>query len=104
AMNALPPTALSDLTIMGVLQRLGLVYVLVALVVLYLPHRRQVLLAVGVLAAYWVVLSLGPMRADWSVPGLIDRVLLGATHVYKNGFYDPEGLTSTPAAVVSALA
>src|SRR3954470_19639096 len=45
AMNAMPPTVLHEVRIMGVLQRIGLAYLLASLVVLYLPERRQRIVA-----------------------------------------------------------
>ena len=44
------------------------------------------------LLGYWLLVSFGPMTPAHSIPGTIDRFLLGPKHVYKNGFYDPEGL------------
>src|SRR4051812_22804545 len=41
AMNAIPPVVLADVRIMGVLQRIGLAYLLPSLVVMLLPERRQ---------------------------------------------------------------
>src|SRR3954452_25151754 len=53
-MNALPPTVLHEVRIMGVLQRTGLAYLLASLVVLYLPERRQQLVAAAALLGYWL--------------------------------------------------
>jgi predicted acyltransferase len=103
-MNALPPTVVGEVRIMGVLQRIGLAYLLASMLVLYVPRRRQWLIAGGVLLGYWLLVSQWPIRPDLSLPGLVDRFLLGTKHVYKNGAYDPEGLFSTPMAMISALA
>ena len=104
AMNAIPPVVLADLRIMGVLQRIGLAYLLASLVVMFLPERRQWQVGALVLLGYAAVVGLWPIRDDFSLPGVIDRSLLGQAHVYKNGGYDPEGLLSTLTATVSVLA
>ena len=103
-MNSLPPTIVGEVRIMGVLQRIGLAYLLASLVVLYVPRRRQWLVAAGVLLGYWMLVGHWPIRPDLSLPGMVDRFLLGTRHVYKNGAYDPEGIFSTPMAMLSALA
>src|SRR4051812_39231970 len=104
AMNALPPTVLGEVRIMGVLQRIGLCFLLAYLVVRYLPPKRQWQVGGAVLLGYWLLVSHWPITPELSLPGLVDRFLLGATHVYKNGGYDPEGLASTVTATVSVLA
>jgi len=113
ALNFFPNTPLDDLRVMGVLQRIGLAYLLAALLVLHTPVAKQVRVAGVALLAYWAMLRLpipgaghllAHMTPDLNVPGQVDRVVLGARHVYKNGGYDPEGLLSTIPAVVSVLA
>ena len=73
-------------------------------VVRWLPLRRQIMVAAAALVGYWALVARWPMTPDLSLPGIVDRFLLGPTHVYKNGGYDPEGLFSTVTATVSALA
>ena len=102
-MNALPPTVIGEVRIMGVLQRIGLAYLLASLAVVYLSPRSQRIAAAVVLLGYWALVAFGPMTPLHSIPGTIDRFLLGPDHVYKNGFYDPEGLSSTLNAAVSVL-
>ena len=108
-----------QLRIMGVLQRLGVVYLITALLVLYLSKRWLVITAAILLAVNWIGMALIPYPvADgvW-VSGLlqhgnnfaafIDSVVLGADHVYFNTeplAYDPEGLWSTLTSVASCLA
>lgn len=103
ALNALPPTSLAHLPILGVLQRIALAWVLAALVVRHLSARRQVQVAIWVLLLYWAALSLLPMRPDLSLPGLVDRAVMGTAHMYRPG-YDPQGLLATVPAIVSVLA
>jgi predicted acyltransferase len=104
ALNALPPTVLAEIRTMGVLQRIGLCFFLAYLVVRYVPVRRQWLVGAAALIGYWLVVAQWPMTPAHSLPGIVDRFLLGARHVYKNGGNDPEGLASTVTATMSVLA
>ena len=96
---------------MGVLQRIGLATLLGGLVVLHLRPRAQLALGGGVLLGYWVLLSFVPVPGagspaldpDASWPGAVDRLVLGAAHMYTPS-YDPEGLLSTLPATVTLLA
>src|SRR3954452_24714227 len=63
AMNALPPTVIGEVRIMGVLQRIGLAYLLASLVVLYVPRRRQWLVGGRGLLGYWVAGRPAALRA-----------------------------------------
>lgn len=110
-LNAFPTFELGELRVMGVLQRIGLAYLVAALLVLHTPVRKQVRVAAVALLAYWAMLLLPVpghgafvMAPDANVAGTVDRDVLGPSHVYKNGGYDPEGLLSTIPAVVTVLA
>src|SRR3954471_13384620 len=102
-LNALPPTVLGEVRIMGVLQRIGLCFLLAYLVVRFLPLRRQLLVAAVGLLGYWILVAHWPITPDLSLPGMVDRFLLGGRHVYKNGGYAHEDLATTIPATVSVL-
>ena len=110
-LNAFPHFDPAEVHIMGVLQRIALVYLATALVVLYAPHKAQLAIGGALLVGYFALMTLVPvpghgagvLTPDGNLAGYIDRALLGARHVYGNGPYDPEGLLSTLPAVVSAL-
>ncbi|GAB3592902.1 acyltransferase family protein [Angustibacter peucedani] len=105
-LNALPWPGFGDLRVMGVLQRIGLTALLAALVLLHLRTRYAVALATGVLVAYTVALTAGGPAAhapSSSWPKAVDTALLGLDHLYSPTRGDPEGLASTPAAVVTVL-
>ncbi len=101
----------STIRIMGVLQRIGLAYVIAALAVLKLPQRGLWIFAGVVLMAYWVAMQLipvpgygaGNLTAEGNLGGYIDSILLGKKHLYKGGPFDPEGLFSTLPSVVTVL-
>ncbi|TWI69826.1 putative acyltransferase [Pseudoduganella lurida] len=93
--------------IMGVLQRIGLCYVLAAVIVRFGGVRGAVVAAVAVLLAYWWLLW---QFGDYSLPGnaarAVDLAVLGAPHMYGgDGMpFDPEGILSTLPAIANVLA
>jgi predicted acyltransferase len=101
----------STIRIMGVLQRIGLAYVIAAFAVLKLPQRSLWIFAGVVLIAYGVAMQLipvpgygaGNLTAEGNLGGYIDSILLGKKHLHKGGPFDPEGLFSTLPSVVTVL-
>lgn len=101
----------STMRIMGVLQRIGLAYVITAFAVLKLSQRNLWILATVVLIGYWVAMQLIPVPGygagnftpEGNLGGYIDSILLGKKHLYKGGPFDPEGLFSTLPSVVTVL-
>ena len=98
------------LRFLGVLQRIGIVFLLTA--ILYLNCNWKTLLAVGcvILIGYWLFLGYVPLpdgtlptfdRANNNWAMYIDSNLLG-THMWKVD-YDPEGLVSTWPAVATCI-
>src|SRR5947209_687981 len=110
-LNAFPHFHASDVHIMGVLQRIALVYLLASLLVLHVPRRGQLVVGAVILGGYWAAMMLVPVPGHGAgvltpagnLAGWVDRTVLGVKHVYGNGPYDPEGLLSTVPAIVSAL-
>ena len=110
-LNAFPHFDPAEVHIMGVLQRIALVYLGTALLVLYVPRKAQLATGAALLVGYFGLMTLVPvpghgagvLTPDGNLAGFIDRALLGAKHVYGNGPYDPEGLLSTLPALVTAL-
>lgn len=104
---------LASLRLMGVLQRIGLVYLAVALLRRSLSTRALVVVGVGILIGYTVLLAMTtptllPPEATW--PARLDRYLLdwerwgGGWHLWDRALpYDPEGLLSTLPAIATAL-
>jgi len=108
AMAALPH--LSALRVPGVLQRLGLTYVLAAFVVRSCGSTAQAVVALALVAGHWAVLTLVPFAGQLAAPltrahnlaGSIDVRVFGS-HTLVPGF-DPEGLLGTAPTVATALA
>lgn len=101
----------AHLRIMGVLQRIALVYVLVFAATRLLNVRAQVALAAMILLGYAAVLhwahtpgvAAGVLTPEGNFAGWIDRMVLTQAHLYRQGPMDPEGLLSTLPAMVTAL-
>jgi len=101
----------------GVLPRIGLAFLLTVLLLQLCRERRVWLLAsAGLLLGYGLALqfwpyplrdSNDPLQEANNLVGFIDSQLFGAVHLYKKTLqpygFDPEGLLSTIAAVVTTL-
>src|SRR6059036_2126800 len=89
----------------GVLQRIGVVYLLASAIYLLLPRRGVVAAAIVLLLGYWALMTLVPvpgygagrLDVDGNLAAYVDRAVLGA-HTWKPG-WDPEGPLSTIPAV-----
>jgi predicted acyltransferase len=97
-----PPIDLGTFRIMGVLQRIALVYLAVAWLTENTTRRTQIAVAVAALAGYWAALALVPVPAPDTLPGLIDKTILGRHTLTTWG--DPEGFLSTIPSIATALA
>ncbi len=110
-LQAFPFTSpLSELRIMGVLQRIALAYGLATLAVFYLSDRLLYVAIAVILLGYWALLyTVGAADAfsiQHNVVTVVDRILLGDNHLWtgKGVPFDPEGLLSTLPAMVNVLA
>lgn len=98
--------------LLGVLQRIGLVYCACAIMFLNLSQRTRLIVAAAILLLYWPVTLIpaldGLPNDIWmrghNFVGSVDRVLLGP-HVYVPGRdgYDPEGILGTLPAIAQGL-
>jgi predicted acyltransferase len=106
------PLDFSQMRIMGVLQRIGLAYVIAAFSVLKLPQRSLWIFAVFLLLGYWLAMQLipvpgygaGNLTAEGNLGAYIDSILLTKQHLYQGGSFDPEGLFSTIPSVGTVFA
>lgn len=108
-MAAFPRFDLLNVRIMGVLQRIGLVYLASASAYLVLGRKgRGVVLAV-LLLGYWALLTLvpvpgfgpGDLSPEGNLGAYLDRLILGG-HLWRET-WDPEGLLSTLPAIGTTL-
>ncbi|MFT4113253.1 acyltransferase family protein [Silvibacterium sp.] len=115
-LNALPFFHLSTLRFCGVMQRIGVCYLLAALIALYGRTRTVAISTLVLLAGYWALMSWVPVPGcggEGVTPGItnqpcnlasaIDRIAIPVAHRYHHTFYDPEGLLSTLPALASVL-
>lgn len=115
-LNAVPHFSWQELRLPGVLQRLGLIAILAAPIVLWWGWRGRLAWAAGLMVAYSAVMLLvpvpgadgvvrvGSLEPGQDVGAWIDRLLLDG-HLWKQSrTWDPEGLLSTLPAVSSLLA
>jgi predicted acyltransferase len=94
--------------IMGVLQRIGLCFLLVAIMLNIIKERWLLLTAVLVLSAYWLLLlSVGEsaFSVEHNLVRHLDMAILGSSHMWqgKGLPFDPEGLLSTIGASITVL-
>ena len=100
----------SDVRLPGVLQRIGLVFLLTAPLALHFRWRALLGIAAALLVGYWVWVMYVPLP-DGGVPTLerapgnwtmiVDKAIFG-THTWQED-YDPEGLASTLPAVATCI-
>jgi predicted acyltransferase len=105
------------LRVMGVLQRIGLAYLVAGLLTLRTTWRQQVAILTTILVGYWLAMTLVPVP-DHGLPGWqvldepgrtldawLDRAVLTPAHLWigGGGLRDPEGLLSTLPAVGSVM-
>lgn len=105
----IPRFNFATLRIPGVLQRIALCYLISALLFLKTGTKGRTLIAVTLLAFYWLMMKLVPvpgygpgiLEYEGNLCAYIDSKLL-AGHLYKPGF-DPEGILSTLPAISTSL-
>ena len=103
------PFAWSTFPVLGVLQRIAIVYVVVAWLTERTTLRTQILVAATVLLGYWAAMKLVPvpgagpgvLTPEGNLASFIDRLVLGR-HMWHPP-WEAEGLLSTAPAVVTAL-
>jgi len=93
------------LRFMGVLQRIGIVYAISALIARKTNARQKIVVIAAILVGYWGVMMFGPLEPpEATVSAAVDRAVLGANHIWSSTkTWDPEGPLSTIPAVATAL-
>ena len=108
-LNVIPfTTSMDEWRIMGVLQRIGIAYIVASMLVLLLNRSGVFIVSAIILLGYWfLLLSAGPagLTIEGNIIREFDLAVLGANHMYtmRGTSFDPEGLLSTIPAVVSML-
>lgn len=100
---------LYHIRIPGILQRIGVVYLVAALLTLRTSVRTQVAIIVALLLGYWAVMSTAPLSPpEATLAGQVDRLLLDwgpyGNHLWAGTVtWDPEGILSTIPAIGTAM-
>lgn len=111
ALNTYPfyDQAISEIRIMGVLQRIAVAFFFGALICVAVPQRFLHWAAGVILIAYWLILRLwggdSPYALETNVVRKVDIAIFGEEHLY-HGFgiaFDPEGLLSSLPAVGTVI-
>ena len=98
-----------NIRILGVLQRIAICYFFASIAVFFLKTRGAFVFSAVLLLAYWMLCWFSNPADPYSINGFfgtqLDINLLGANHMYKGEglTFDPEGLMSTPAAIVQVI-
>lgn len=102
---------LSEVRLLGVLQRIALAYLLAALVVYWTGEKGALIVGIGALVIYWPIMYFFGDAADpYSLNGnaqiKLDLLLIGEKRMYMGeGIpFDPEGILSTLTSMVNVLA
>jgi predicted acyltransferase len=109
--NGLPTLDVATWRIPGVLQRIGVCFFLAALIVLRVPRLWQWAIGAAILGGYAAILLFvgapgvapGQLEPTANLPRWFELQVFGAAHVYTVWPTEPEGLLSTPSAIVSVL-
>lgn len=98
---------LENLRIMGVLQRLGICYGIVALLAVTVRHRFFPAIITILLVGYYLLQLFGNgfEKSAENIVSIVDYAVLGKSHMYLGGsqFVDPEGVLSTIPAVAQVM-
>ena len=101
-----------NLRVLGVLQRLALVYFFGSLVILLVKPKRIPGIVGFILVLYWFLMAITDSygQDESSLVAIIDRAVLGISHLYTDHLadgttiaFDPEGLLSTLPCIAHVL-
>lgn len=110
-LNGFPYFELSTFRIPGVLQRIALVFLAIALMHHYIKDRVQIIVGGILLVGYWIIMDFVPvpgigaanLEPETNFAAWFDRLFLSG-HMWRlSETWDPEGLLSTLPAVVTGL-
>ena len=107
------PYNLGTIRIMGVLQRIAVVYLITSVLFLHFNWKQLVGISVVLLFGYWLIMTVIPVPGcdvttindkACNLAAYLDRVILTENHIWRGGkVYDPEGLLSTLPAIVTCI-
>jgi predicted acyltransferase len=102
--------------ILGVLARIGIVYIFAGLLTLKTTLKQQIVIIAALLFGYWFAMTLIPVPGeneigalllhtkDRNLAAFLDRAILGTNHTWTGSVtFDPEGPLSTLPAIATAM-
>lgn len=107
-----PIEAFSTVRIPGVLQRIGVVFFIAALIFLKNSEKNILRIGIALLVLYWAAMTFIPvpgygpanLEKETNLAAWVDRLLLGEAHLWKSSkTWDPEGVLSTIPAIATSL-
>lgn len=110
-LSGFPFFNLSTIRIPGVLQRIAVCYLAASLIFLNTSLRAQILWIVGLLASYWVMMTLipvpdvgmGVLEEGRNFAAYVDSLILSGHMWSVTKTWDPEGIISTIPAIATTL-
>lgn len=110
-MNGFPTFQYQYVRIPGVLQRIAVCYLCATLIYLFCSVRGRVIWLVGLLAGYWMLMTLFPvpgygpgvLTKDGNFANYIDGLVLSGHMWSQTRTWDPEGIVSTLPAIATTL-
>lgn len=107
-----PIEAFQTVRIPGVLQRIAVVFFITALIFIKTTPKTQLRLLMGILLAYWAMMTLIPvpgvgyanLEKETNLGAWLDRTLLTEAHLWRSAkTWDPEGILSTLPAIGTGI-
>ena len=103
----------SNVRIMGVLQRIAVCYLVASLIFIRTNWKQQAFIATALLLIYWTLMTLINVPGcdattfndkTCNLAAYFDRLILTENHIWKSAkVFDPEGLLSTIPAIATTL-
>jgi predicted acyltransferase len=107
-----PVEAFRTVRIPGVLQRIGVVFFITAVIFLKTSPKAQLRTMISLLVVYWLLMVLVPvpgvgyanLEKETNLAAWLDRTLLTEAHLWRSSrTWDPEGILSTVPAISTCL-
>lgn len=107
-----PANALQTVRLLGVLQRIGIVFIISSIIFLKVSEKNIFKTLIVILAVYWALMTLVPvpgvgyanMEKETNLAAWIDRGILTEAHIWASSkTWDPEGVLSTLPAIGTCL-
>lgn len=104
--------AFQTVRILGVLQRIGIVFILSSIIFLNFSNKVIFRIFISILAIYWALMTFVPvpgigyanMEKETNLAAWIDRAILTESHTWASAkTWDPEGVLSTLPAIGTCL-